>query len=256
MNTTGSRFVRLVAAASVVASAILAPWFAAPASAASAHPKKRHRLEGRLEHAAGAYDAANIRLSRVQARLDAAGRGRHPALVRARRHDLAVLARERARIEELLATGDELYRTLTGRGQAYLDAVAVAERGRSRHAAPHGSAASVAIAAARSVFGAPYVYGAAGPGSFDCSGLTSWAYAQAGVSLPHSADAQYASFPRVPLSALRPGDIVYYGNYGPHVALYIGDGLIIHATHPGPGGGVHIDSLYGYDRPWGAVRPT
>jgi cell wall-associated NlpC family hydrolase len=119
---------------------------------------------------------------------------------------------------------------------------------------PNGGA-STAIAAAQSVLGAPYVFGAAGPSSFDCSGLTSWAWAQAGVYLPHSASAQYSSLPHVPLDQVQPGDIIYYGNFGPHVALYIGSGSIIHARHPGPGGEVQQDSMYGYDRPWAAMRP-
>jgi cell wall-associated NlpC family hydrolase len=119
---------------------------------------------------------------------------------------------------------------------------------------PNGGAAT-AVAAAQSVLGAPYVFGAAGPSSFDCSGLTSWAWAQAGVSLPHSASAQYSSLPHVPLDQVVAGDIIYYGNFGPHVALYIGNGQIIHARHPGPGGEVQQDSMYGYDRPWAAMRP-
>lgn len=120
---------------------------------------------------------------------------------------------------------------------------------------PNASGAQIAIAAAQSVLGAPYVFGAAGPSSFDCSGLTSWAWAQAGVYLPHSASAQYSSLPHVPLDQVQPGDIIYYGNFGPHVALYIGGGQIIHARHPGPGGEVQQDSMYGYDRPWAAMRP-
>lgn len=120
---------------------------------------------------------------------------------------------------------------------------------------PNATAAAVAVAAARSVLGAPYVFGAAGPSSFDCSGLTSWAWAQAGVSIPHSASGQYASLPRVPLTAVVPGDIIYYANFGPHVGIYIGGGQIIHARHPGPGGEVQVSSMYGYDTPYGAVRP-
>jgi cell wall-associated NlpC family hydrolase len=120
---------------------------------------------------------------------------------------------------------------------------------------PNATGAQVAIAAARSVIGTPYVFNAAGPDAFDCSGLTSWAWGQAGVYLPHSAAAQYSSLPSVALSQVEPGDIIYYGNFGPHVALYIGGGQIIHATNPSPGGGPHYDSMYGYDTPWGAVRP-
>jgi cell wall-associated NlpC family hydrolase len=120
---------------------------------------------------------------------------------------------------------------------------------------PASSAGQTAANAALSVLGAPYVFGAAGPSSFDCSGLTMWAWAQAGVSLPHSAAAQYSSLPKVPLSAVQPGDIIYYDNFGAHVAIYVGGGTIVHARHPGPGGQVQTSSMYGYDTPVGAVRP-
>jgi cell wall-associated NlpC family hydrolase len=82
-----------------------------------------------------------------------------------------------------------------------------------------------------------------------------WAWAQAGVYLPHSALAQLGSLPHVPLSSVAPGDIIYYGSVSPHVAIYIGGGSIIHARHPGPGGQVQYDSLYGYDTPYAAMRP-
>jgi cell wall-associated NlpC family hydrolase len=114
--------------------------------------------------------------------------------------------------------------------------------------------AGIAVSAAYSALGSPYVSTAAGPSAFDCSGLTAWAWAQAGVSIPHSAAAQYSSLPRVALSEVQPGDIIYYGNFGPHVALYVGGGRIIHARHPGPGGEVQLDGMYAYDEPWGAVR--
>jgi cell wall-associated NlpC family hydrolase len=84
--------------------------------------------------------------------------------------------------------------------------------------------------------------------------VTVYAWRQAGVSLPHSSEAQYSSFPRIPLSAVQPGDLVYYGNYGPHIAIYVGGGQIIHASSPSPGGQTRVDSMYGYDEPWGAVR--
>src|SRR5438093_1059949 len=120
---------------------------------------------------------------------------------------------------------------------------------------PNASAAQIAVAAAYSALGAPYVFGAAGPDAFDCSGLTMWAWGQAGVSLPHSALAQLGTLPHVPLSSVAAGDIIYYGSVSPHVALYVGGGMIIHARHPGPGGEVQKDSLYGYDTPYAAMRP-
>jgi cell wall-associated NlpC family hydrolase len=119
----------------------------------------------------------------------------------------------------------------------------------------NSSAAQTAVDAAVSVVGTQYVFGGASPGGFDCSGLTMWAWEQAGVYLPHSALEQYSSLPHVPLSQVQPGDIIYYNSEGDHVALYIGGGQIIHARHPGPGGQVQYGSLYGYDHPIAAMRP-
>jgi cell wall-associated NlpC family hydrolase len=120
---------------------------------------------------------------------------------------------------------------------------------------PNASKAQIAVQAAYSVVGTPYVWGSANPSvGLDCSGVTVYAWGQAGVSLPHSAAAQYSSFPRIPLSAVQPGDLVYYGNFGPHISIYVGGGNIIHASSPAPGGQTRVDSMYGYDEPWGAVR--
>jgi peptidoglycan DL-endopeptidase CwlO len=119
----------------------------------------------------------------------------------------------------------------------------------------NASAAQIAVGAALSVQGTQYVWGSADPGvGFDCSGLTSWAWAQAGVYIPHSSAAQY-SLPHVPLGSVQPGDLIFYYSPISHVALYIGGGQIVHATHPGPDGAVHTDSMYGYDNPVGAARP-
>jgi len=97
-------------------------------------------------------------------------------------------------------------------------------------AAPAGSsAASAAVAAALSKVGNRYVFGAAGPDTFDCSGLTSWAWNQAGVSIPRTSSAQ-AGLPSVPLSELQPGDLVTYYSPVSHVAMYIGNGQVVHAS--------------------------
>src|SRR5205085_746726 len=108
-------------------------------------------------------------------------------------------------------------------------------------APPARSGASAAIAEARRQLGKPYVWGAAGPNSFDCSGLTMWAWRAGGVSLPHYTGAQYSATTHVPLSAIQPGDLIFY-NGMEHVALYIGNGQIINAPHTGDV--VRIDSLY------------
>jgi cell wall-associated NlpC family hydrolase len=121
---------------------------------------------------------------------------------------------------------------------------------------PNASAAGTAINAALSVVGTQYVWGAADPGvGFDCSGLTSWAWAQAGVYIPHSSAAQYASLPHVALSDIQPGDLLFFYSPISHVALYIGNGQMVHARHPGPGGEVQVTSLSAYDPAIGAARP-
>ena len=94
-------------------------------------------------------------------------------------------------------------------------------------------AASVAVAAAESRVGDPYVWGAAGPSAFDCSGLVMWAYAQAGVYLPHFSGAQYDDTTHIPMSDLEPGDLVFPGDPGQHVAMYIGNGEIVQAPYTG-----------------------
>jgi cell wall-associated NlpC family hydrolase len=95
--------------------------------------------------------------------------------------------------------------------------------------------AAAAVNYAKSKLGDEYVYAAAGPTTFDCSGLTMMAWAAAGVVLPHNAAAQYDSLPHVSRSELEPGDLVFY-DYGAgitHVAIYVGNGMVIHAPHTG-----------------------
>lgn len=90
-----------------------------------------------------------------------------------------------------------------------------------------------AIGYAFDQLGKPYVWGAQGPDSFDCSGLTSQAWAHAGTVIPRTSEQQWAQLPHVPLALLRPGDLVIYFKGASHVALYIGDGLVIQAPRPG-----------------------
>jgi cell wall-associated NlpC family hydrolase len=98
---------------------------------------------------------------------------------------------------------------------------------------PASGGAATAVAAARSRLGSPYVWAAAGPSTFDCSGLTMYAWAAAGVSLPHSSSLQFSSGTKVSVSALQPGDLVFYGSPIHHVALYVGGGQVIHAPQTG-----------------------
>ena len=87
--------------------------------------------------------------------------------------------------------------------------------------------------------GMPYVYGAAGPTSFDCSGLVQWSFAQAGIVMPRVAADQALSGPAVPVGKLEPGDLLFYHtdptapDYISHVAIYLGNGLMLQAPHTG-----------------------
>ncbi|MFD3818168.1 NlpC/P60 family protein [Streptomyces rubiginosohelvolus] len=109
-----------------------------------------------------------------------------------------------------------------------------------------------AVAYAVRQIGKPYVWGAEGPDSFDCSGLTSEAWSAAGRAIPRTSQEQWKQLPRVPVSALRPGDLVIYFPKATHVALYIGDGLVVQA--PRPGAKVKVSPLASNPL-LGAVRP-
>lgn len=98
---------------------------------------------------------------------------------------------------------------------------------------PVSGAAASAVSAALSRVGSSYVSGGSGPSSFDCSGLTMWAYSRAGVSLPHYSGAQMAAGRSVSLGDMQPGDLMFFGSGGSrHVAMYIGGGQVVHATNP------------------------
>lgn len=97
---------------------------------------------------------------------------------------------------------------------------------------PASSRAATAVQAALAQVGKPYVYGAAGPGAFDCSGLMMYAWGAAGVSLPHSSSGQASIGTPVSISNLQPGDLVFYYSPIHHVGMYIGHGMIVHAANP------------------------
>lgn len=115
----------------------------------------------------------------------------------------------------------------------------------------NNSVGAVALRAALSRRGDPYVWGAAGPGAFDCSGLVMWAYAQEGISLPHYTGSQWASGEHISRSQLQPGDLLFFFADISHVGLYIGNGLMVAA--PTFGQDVQVQPI-----PWsvyvGAVR--
>jgi cell wall-associated NlpC family hydrolase len=111
--------------------------------------------------------------------------------------------------------------------------------------------AGIAVNYAYAHLGDPYVFGAAGPNRFDCSGLTMAAWKAAGVPLPHNAAMQWGKVAHISRAAIQPGDLVFYRNLG-HVAIYVGGGKIIASPHAGED--VQLQSVdvmkpYGYGRP-------
>ena len=158
------------------------------------------------------------------------------------------LAEEKATVEQNLAEAKELLGELEAEQRAMLAS-------RSTERVPDvavSGRAGAAVQFALAQVGDAYVYGAAGPDAYDCSGLTMAAWAAAGVSLPHSSSAQYSSGPQVAASALQPGDLVFYYSPISHVGIYIGNGQIVHAANPSTD--VTVTGLY--SMPYsGAVRP-
>ncbi|MEU6450449.1 NlpC/P60 family protein [Streptomyces sp. NPDC046979] len=100
--------------------------------------------------------------------------------------------------------------------------------------------------------GKPYEWGAEGPASYDCSGLTSVAWDRAGTAIPRTSQEQWARLDRVPLGELRPGDLVVYFPEATHVAMYLGDGMVVQA--PRPGAEVKVSPIAA-NPVLGAVRP-
>lgn len=159
-------------------------------------------------------------------------------LVMAAEKELAAKAASaRAKLKEaerLLATLTAEERRRLQEQQAADDKAAVVQaKGVLGRAAASPGRAGIAIKFAIKQLGDRYVFGAAGPNTWDCSGLTMMAYRAAGVSLPHSSRAQINYGRRVSRSELQPGDLVFFYRPISHVGIYIGNGLMLHAPRPG-----------------------
>jgi len=121
---------------------------------------------------------------------------------------------------------------------------------------PPSSLADIAVAAAYDAIGVPYVWGGGSPEEgFDCSGLTMWSWAQAGVSLPHSSQMQYDVLPHVSRDQIQPGDLLFFYQPISHVAIYVGNNQMIHATHPGELSHLETIADYWWAEYVGAGRP-
>jgi cell wall-associated NlpC family hydrolase len=148
------------------------------------------------------------------------------------------LGKKKKEYQNKLAAAQRLLNSLTAQERADL---AEDEQRASRDAGdrvelgkdvPASDRAAAALAAADTQLGKPYVSGGSGPNSYDCSGLTQWAYAQAGVSISRTTYTQQNDGTKIGRDQLMPGDLVFFNNLG-HVGLYAGNNTVIHAPYPG-----------------------
>ena len=144
------------------------------------------------------------------------------------------LAARKASIGKLLASKQATLNSLTAAQQAQVAAATVGSAGTTQavYTGPTTTQADKAVAFAYAQLGKPYVWGATGPDSYDCSGLVQAAWAAAGVSIPRVTYDQWAALPHISASSLQPGDLLFYDGEG-HVAMYVGNNYIIDAPQTG-----------------------
>ncbi|MEU8483103.1 NlpC/P60 family protein [Streptomyces sp. NPDC048641] len=148
------------------------------------------------------------------------------------------LGKKKQQVQSKLSAAQKLLNTLTAAerqkmaaddARASRSAGARVDLGNEVPASQRGAAA---LNAAATQLGKAYVSGGTGPNSYDCSGLTQWSYAQAGVSITRTTYTQQNDGPKIGMSQLKPGDLVFFNNLA-HVGLYAGNGQVLHAPHPG-----------------------
>ncbi|WP_336318371.1 C40 family peptidase [Streptomyces lavendofoliae] len=148
------------------------------------------------------------------------------------------LAEKKKAYQAKLAEAQQLLNTLTAEERAKIQeqeqraSRAASERVELGNEVPASQRGAAALAAADTQVGKPYVSGAEGPNSYDCSGLTQWAYRQAGVSISRTTYTQHNDGVKIGRSQLKPGDLVFFSNLS-HVGLYAGNGQVLHAPYPG-----------------------
>ncbi|WP_370092976.1 NlpC/P60 family protein [Streptacidiphilus sp. MAP12-20] len=204
----------------------------------SAHPDDYLQRAGDLSQAMTSQ-AGLMWQFEAQATTLATQRAAAGAKLAALQAEQARLAAAKAEIQRKLAAAQALLNSLDAATRATIDQSLSGSGSTSTTTPPDlGSVpvsgrAAVAVAFARAQLGKPYVWGATGPGSYDCSGLIQAAWAAAGVGLPRTTYEQINAGRRVSTADLQPGDLVFYYSGVSHVGMYVGGGMIIHAPHPG-----------------------
>ncbi|MFE3144488.1 NlpC/P60 family protein [Streptomyces scopuliridis] len=193
-----------------------------------------------LAERAGSRQAARITAIRKELARIAELRTRADGRLTELKASQSELARHKSAIQEKIGSAQRLLDRLTAPQRAQYDqrhggqdrpgAASTAQQGAVR--APNARAAA-AVAYAYGALGKPYVWGATGPGAFDCSGLSQAAWRSAGVSLPRTTYTQINTGQRVSRGDLAPGDLVFFFSGISHVGIYVGGGQMIHAPRPG-----------------------
>ncbi|MGW6541697.1 NlpC/P60 family protein [Streptomyces massasporeus] len=206
--------------------------------------KKRQEAAASLETLTDSQDGLKTAKATVQRKL-ADARELMSKLTAEEKARLAAIEKEKQ--AEAARKADELARQQAAQQKAQEEAAqqqdsgssssGSSDSGSSSSTAPADSSyatkADKALAFARAQIGKPYVWGAVGPGSYDCSGLTQAAWKAAGVTLPRTTYDQVNAGTTVPLSQAQPGDLVFFYDDVTHVGIYIGNGMMIHAPKPG-----------------------
>jgi peptidoglycan DL-endopeptidase CwlO len=233
--------------------------------------------DARLAHAASILDLRDLRDEADDARRRvAAERGAVESLLAAQQEEIDELRVMLAEAEQSLEAAEQEQQRIAELARAEEEAAREAERQEaerrreqaaeaeqaddpeSREPAPRTASGSeagqVAVDEALAQLGKPYQWGGGGPDSYDCSGLTKWAWAAAGVNLPHSSRMQLDATERIGRGDLEPGDLVFFGSPIHHVAIYIGDGEVVEAPYSGETVRINSRSLLrsdiaGYGRP-------
>jgi cell wall-associated NlpC family hydrolase len=193
--------------------------------------------EAKRKAAASAVDAQKALLSKVKGELAAlvAAEQRRKAEEEARRVQAALAARQASARNTVTPSG--------GGGPVTLNrSIGTAP---TNPPPPPNAGAAAAVAEAKRQLGKPYQWGGAGPDTFDCSGLTAWAWKAAGKTLSHYTGSQWNETARVEIKDLQPGDLVFFGSDLHHVGIYVGNGQMIHA--PQTGDVVKYDTIYRSD---------
>jgi cell wall-associated NlpC family hydrolase len=224
------------------------------AAAEAAAAERARQARERARDAAAAQQAADARQARLEARVAGALRAREARREARQARAEAREAREaRAEAREARIQARQAREERREARQARLQQLREARRQRQARAAAYsGGGASQAVAFAMAQVGEPYVWGGDGPDQWDCSGLTAGAWGSSGEYLSHYSVAQYYETTRIGYGDLRPGDLIFWSSDGSpdgifHVAMYIGDGQMVHAANPSDP--VKVDSVWYWQAP-------